>query len=82
MRNHEAVARSKWWAENPDALERLDFYERRLDEIAAYLGDAVYRVNFDEFVADHAVLAGLFDWLGEPFDRARVDATMAVKHSS
>ncbi len=82
VRDHDAVARSKWWAENPHALARLDEYEQRLDDIAAYLGDAVYRVDFDEFVADHEVLAGLFDWLGERFDRARVDAVMAVKHSS
>lgn len=82
VRDHDAVSKSKWWARNPDALERLARYERQLDEMAEYLGDTVYRVNFDEFVADHEVLAGLFDWLGEPFDRARVDATMAIKHSS
>ena len=82
VRDHDAVAKSKWWAENPDALARLGTYEARLDEMAAYLGSSVYRLNYDEFVADHEVLAGLFEWLDEPFDRARVDATMEIRHSS
>lgn len=81
-RNHEQVAKSKWWAERPDALERLSRYEQQLDEMGEFLGDAGYRLHFDDFVADPDRLRGLFDWLGEPFDRERIDAVLAVKHSS
>ncbi len=48
---------------------------------AAGLGDAVHRVHYDDYVADPAVLRGLFDWLGEDFDLAAVEAVMATPHS-
>ena len=45
------------------------------------LGDATYAVRYDEFVADPGVFEAMFDWLGEPFDRARIDDVMATRHS-
>ncbi len=45
------------------------------------LGDAVYRVHYDDYVADPDVLRGLFDWLGEVYDQNRIDAVMATPHS-
>jgi Sulfotransferase family len=82
VRNHDAVAASRWWAESSGALDKLVRYETQMDAMAAVLGDAVYRLRYDEWVADPGVLEGLFDWLGEPFDRATVDAIMAVRHST
>jgi hypothetical protein len=82
-RNHDGVANSQWWGKRPkqEVLELLAGYESQLDAMAKRLGDAAYRVHYDDYVADPNVLAGLFEWLGEPFDLASVTATMAVKHS-
>lgn len=80
-RDHEAVSKSKWWAEQKNPLKTLESYERRLGDMADFLGDRAYKVHYDDYVADHEVLRGLFDWLGEPFDRAVVDRVMSVKHS-
>ena len=38
------------------------------------LGDAAYRVHYDDYVADPGVLRGMFEWLGEPWDEAAVRA--------
>jgi hypothetical protein len=81
-RDHADVARSKWWAEDPEtAPQRLADIETRILALADDLGDAAYRVHYDEYVADPTVLRGLFDWLGEPWDEDAVRATLAVKHS-
>jgi hypothetical protein len=82
-RDHEGVANSKWWGNQPkeDVLSRLAGYEEQLDAMAAVLGDVAFRVHYDDYVADPGSLAGLYEWLGEPFDVAAVTATMAVKHS-
>ena len=52
----------------------------RILALADSLGDAAYRVHYDDYVADPTVLRGMFDWLGEEFDEATVRATMAVRH--
>ena len=78
-RDHEAVLTSKWWAKR-SRRRRLERIEQPLLALADGLGDAAYRVHFDDYVADPASLAALFAWLGEPFDEAR-SATMTVKHS-
>lgn len=75
------VAKSGWWAERDDALTELARIEKRLLDAAAELGHAACRVHYDDYRADPAVLAGLFEWLGEPFDLERVLATLAVPHS-
>lgn len=82
-RDHEGVANSKWFARQPkeEVLSKLVGYEEQLDAMATVLGDAAFRVHYDDYVADPKTLAGLFEWLGEPFDVAAVTETMAVKHS-
>ena len=82
-RDHEGVANSKWWGRQPkeDVLRRIEGYEEQLDAMAAVLGDSAYRVHYDDYVADPKSLAGLFEWLGEPFDLTAITDTMAVKHS-
>ena len=80
-RNHEDVLRSKWWAEGEDKSQHLADIETRILALADSLGDAAYRVHYDEYVADPTVLRGMFTWLGEDFDEAAVRATMAVRHS-
>lgn len=82
-RDHEAVASSQWWGKRPksEVLKLLAGYEKQLGEMAERLGDAAYRVHYDDYVANPDSLRGLFNWLGEPFDAAAVADTMAVKHS-
>ena len=65
------MLRSKWWAKKDNAAY-LAGIEERILSVAAGLGDAAYRVHYDDYVADPAVLRGLFDWLGEEFDLATV----------
>jgi hypothetical protein len=45
------------------------------------LGRDAYHVHYDDYVADPAVLRGLFEWLGENFDEDRVREVMLVRHS-
>lgn len=80
-RDHDDVAKSKWWAHRENAHEMLERYERRLDAIEARLGDRAHRLHYDDWVGRPEVLRGLFDWLGEPFDVESIDAVMAVTHS-
>lgn len=82
-REHAEVAKSLWWGKRPreDVLAQLSSYEQRLNEIAEYLGPDAYRVHYDDYIADHSALKGLFDWLGEPFDAEAVDRVFDVRHS-
>lgn len=79
-RDHAAVLKSGWWAEG-DHAEGLAAAEAGILALADSLGDAAYRVHYDDYVADPTVLRGMFDWLGEPFDEESVRAVMAKKHS-
>jgi hypothetical protein len=80
-RSLDDVAKSKWWARNPDARQELEVMEKQYVDGLAALGGAAYRVHFDDYVADPRVLRGLFEWLGEPWDEDRVRAVMSVHHS-
>lgn len=79
-RDHEAVLRSGWWPDKPQD-GRLDLMEAAILDLAASLGDAAYRVHFDDYTSDPTVLRGLFTWLGEDFDETRVRAVLGVRHS-
>jgi hypothetical protein len=82
-RDHSGVVQSQWWTKmDPDAaLAQLREHEQQFDKMAALLGEDAYRVHYDEYIADRGRLAGLFDWLGERFDRAMIDSVMDVRHS-
>lgn len=80
-RDLDAVARSEWWAEMPDARTHLAEREQRLLDLAEELGDAAFRVHYDDYAADPEVLRPLFAWLGEEFDEDRVRAVLEVRHS-
>jgi Sulfotransferase family len=80
-RDLEQVAQSKWWARIPDALAELQTIEKTFVEATDPLGDAAYRVHYDDYVADPTVLRPLFEWLGLEFDESRVRAVMDVRHS-
>jgi hypothetical protein len=80
-RNLVDVAQSKWWAGRADALEALTAMEREIVDALAPHEAVTYRVHYDDYVHDPSVLAGLFGWLGRPFDEAQVREVMAVRHS-
>lgn len=80
-RDHDAVARSKWWAETEDPMAELARLETILAELGTQLGDAAFHVRYDEYAADVNALRPLFAWLGEPFDEATVTAVAARRHS-
>jgi hypothetical protein len=80
-RDNETVLQSKWWTQFKTARADLERYEKQLAEMADFLGESVYRLHYDDWVADPNVLAGLYEWLGESFDRETVDSVMAVRHS-
>lgn len=80
-RDLEHVAQSKWWAGKPDAMSTLQAMEKAFVAAVDGLGEAAYRVHYDEYVADPNSLKGLFEWLGADFDEDRVREVMAVRHS-
>lgn len=83
-RETEDVIKSQWWArKDPDvARAQVADWESRMDDAYAKLGDElVYRIHYDDYLADPGVLRGLFEWLGEPFDRARIDEVLNTPHS-
>jgi hypothetical protein len=80
-RDHEEVLRSGWWAKHPENAEALPRVEARILALADSLGDAAYRLHYNDYVADPTVLRGLFEWLGEPFDVDAVREVLATRHS-
>ena len=80
-RDQEEVRRSGWWAKRPENAETLPGIETRILALAEDLGDAAYRVHYNAYVADPAVLRGLFEWLGEAYDEATVRAVLETRHS-
>lgn len=82
-RAHEDVLKSKWWAEGDveQNAEHLADIEHRMLALADGLGNAAYRIHYDDYVADPTVLQGMFAWLGEAWDEPTVRATMEVRHS-
>ena len=80
-RNLEDVAASNYWTHKDDPLGRVQRIEERMLSAAAGLGDAVHRVHYDDYVADPEVLRGLFEWLGEAYDPARIADVLATPHS-
>lgn len=79
-RDHRDVLRSKWWAKKDNAAYLRDIEERILT-VADGLGDAAYRIHYDDYVARPETLRGLYDWLGESFDLADVLSTLERRHS-
>jgi hypothetical protein len=80
-RDHDEVLRSGWWAKRPENAEVLPRVEERILALAESLGEAAYRLHYNDYVADPTVLRGLFEWLGEPFDEDAVRGVLATRHS-
>ncbi|WP_114423218.1 sulfotransferase [Nocardioides houyundeii] len=80
-RNLPDVAASAFWRHKDDALGRLEVIEERMLAVADDLGEAAYRVHYDDYQDDPGALRGLFEWLGEAFDEESIRKTLAVRHS-
>lgn len=80
-RDHAEVQESAFWRHEEDAAARLREIEDRMLAVAADLGDAAFRVHYNDFKDDPGALRPLFDWLEEPWDEERVRATLATRHS-
>jgi hypothetical protein len=80
-RDHTEVLRSGWWAKHPDNAAQLPRVEERILDLAESLGNAAYRVHYNDYATDPTALRGLFTWLGEPYDEAAVRGVLETRHS-
>ncbi len=80
VRDPHQVAKSKWWANVPDAVAQIERREDRWRQVRESLGDRAFLVRYDDYVADPASLRSLFDWLGEPFDEAAIRKVLSRPH--
>lgn len=75
------VHTSAFWGQYDDALERLTRIEQQILAVADDLGEAAYRLHYDDYRGNPAALRPFFEWLGETFDEEALRATMSVEHS-
>lgn len=80
-RNLDDVVASKWWARDPQSRRVLEDAEARMLQLVDRLGDDAFHVHYDDYAFHPGKLRGLFEWLGEEFDEARVAEVMARRHS-
>lgn len=77
-RRIEDSAKSRWFAQRDDSVEFLTGEQAKLMTVLEQLGpDIAFHQRYDDYVEDHGQLKELFDWLGAPFDRDRIDELMA-----
>jgi hypothetical protein len=80
-RDHTDVLASKWWKDRENGAAILDRAEVQFAELEAAYPNRTYRVHYNDYTADSSSLEGMFKWLGEPFDKDRVDDVLTRKHS-
>ena len=81
VRRHADVAKSAWWADEPNALVELAELDRRFRSAHERFPDMTFMVDYDRTVADPASLRALHEFLGAPFDEDAVRAVLATPHS-
>jgi len=81
-RTHDDTVRSAWWADR-DPEETATAFARLDAAFASYAADRghCFEISYADVVGRTARLERLFDFLGAPFDPARIDAVLAVPHS-
>ncbi|MFC3571276.1 sulfotransferase [Paracoccus simplex] len=83
-RNHEAVARSSWWAKQPreQVFSQLRLAERLFADYIAEHPDCTMMLDYERLVSDPEHIRAMHDFLGEPMDPAAVKAVLArsLKH--
>ncbi|MCF1504916.1 sulfotransferase [Afifella sp. H1R] len=70
------VARSSWWkdVETEKVMEMVEDLDRQYADYVAAHSDTSFLVRYDDYVKDRASLRALFDFLGEAYDEAAVEA--------
>ncbi|MDQ3629593.1 MAG: sulfotransferase [Actinomycetota bacterium] len=79
-REHQEVARSKWWAKRPDALPAIAKAEGEMLALVELLGADFFHLHYNDYVDEPQRLRALFDWLSAEFDETRVATVMSRKH--
>lgn len=83
-RDHEAVARSKWWGTRPReaVLAELARAEALYAAFLAENPDCSLLIRYEDYAAGPEAARRIFDFLGEPFDPDRVAAVLGrtLKH--
>ena len=75
------VAKSKWWADDPDSMKILSETKERFQKYLQRNLPDCFHVHYNDYVEDATALIPLFDFLGAKFDQAKVQAAMSKKHS-
>ena len=78
-RNHEAVAKSSWWAKQPreKVFAQLRQAEQLFLAYAAAHPDCAMMLDYEGLVSGPGYIRGMHDFLGEPMDRQAVEAVLA-----
>ncbi len=73
------VARSSWWkdVEMEKVVEMVEDLDRQYADYAAAHPEDCFLVRYDDYTKDRAALRPLFEFLGEPFDEARLEAAFS-----
>ena len=77
-RSHDAVLKSGWWAsmDETQARAQLEQAELLFDRQLAAHPDRCLRLRYEDYAGNPDGARALFDFLGEPFDAARVAAVL------
>ena len=80
-RRAEDVAQSAWWADwdRGDVLKLVRTMDARFESYCAAHPENTHRVVYDDLIRDPAVIAPLFERLGEPYDEERIRAVMDTR---
>lgn len=78
-RNADQVARSAWWADEPEdqVKAQIAAWDAEYDAYVRQNPAQAVRVHYNDYVADHEALRPMFDLLGEDWDPDAVARVMA-----
>ena len=80
FRNPRDVRKSKWWRRTWRSRSIINRAAKRFEIAYQENREQSYKVSYDEYVADPSSLAGLFEFLGAPFDLSRIQSVLSNKH--
>ncbi|GHF18515.1 hypothetical protein GCM10017044_11300 [Kordiimonas sediminis] len=80
-RDWQDVSKSGWWADQKKerVQKQVENADRRFKDYAEKHPDTCYMIKYEDYTADLDQLQGLFDFLGESFDRAVLEETLSRK---
>ena len=82
VRRIDDVVRSAWWADQPpEAVRKLLIATVARFDAYAEAHPNCFIFDYDRLIDDSTYCAGLFDFLGEPFDPEALEAVLSKPHS-